>query len=429
MTSNAPRNFAAWLAYIEQLHPQDIEMGLGRITPVFQRLGIHFDCPVITVGGTNGKGSTCVLLDAVLRHAGYRTGLYTSPHFHHFSERARLGGVPAPEEVFVRQFEAVEAARGETQLTFFEFTTLAVLKLLTEARLDAVILEVGLGGRLDAVNILDANVAVVTNVDIDHVDFLGGTREQIGYEKACIFRQGRAAVCGDPNPPQSLLQHAQTIGADLWLTGRDFRAEAQGKQWHYAGRNLRFDALDQPRMQGACQKRNASVALAALEAVRERLPVSEQAVREGLAQALLPGRFQVLPGKPTVVLDVAHNPHAVAVLAANLDAMGSFAATWAVFGAMQDKDIDGVIAAMKGRVQHWCVTDLPLARAATAQQISDRLMAAGIGQPHEDNVGPSIHMFASPAAAFTYASSQAGENDRILAFGSFWVVAGVTAAE
>ncbi|MBS1169931.1 MAG: folC [Burkholderiaceae bacterium] len=420
MTQQASRSFADWLAYIESLHPQNIEMGLGRIAQVQQRLGIRFDCPLITVGGTNGKGSTCAMLEAMLRAAGYRTGLYTSPHFHHFSERARIDGAPVAEDALVRQFEAVEAARGDTQLTFFEFTTLAILGLLAEARLDAVILEVGLGGRLDAVNIFDADVAVVTNVDIDHVDFLGGTREAIGYEKACIYRGGRPAVCGDSNPPQTLLQHAQAIGADLRLVGRDFRAEPHGSGWDYIGRAMRLDALEPPGMPGACQIHNASVALAALEAVHERLPITMRAVRTGLAQAFMPGRFQILPGKPVAVLDVAHNPHAAAVLAANLEAMVCTGDTWAVFGAMQDKDIDGVIAAMKTRVQHWCVTDLPLPRAATAGQIADRLRAAGI---------VDIRCFASPAEAFAFAFGSAGENDRIAAFGSFWVVAGVTAAK
>ncbi|MEA5098617.1 MAG: bifunctional tetrahydrofolate synthase/dihydrofolate synthase [Burkholderiaceae bacterium] len=421
MTSKM-RSFAEWLAYIENLHPQNIELGLARIMPVFQRLGIHFACPVITVGGTNGKGSTCAMLESILMAAGYRTGLYTSPHIHHFGERVRIDGNISSEETLVRQFEAVEAARGEIQLTYFEFTTLAVMRLLADQRLDAVILEVGLGGRLDAVNILDADVAIVTNVDIDHVEYLGDTREKIGYEKAGIFRRDRVAVCGDFDAPQSLLQHAQAIGADLRLAGRDFHVEQRGGLWDFAGREMHFEALSPPRLPGANQIQNASVVLAALEALRVRLPFSEQAIRAGLARAFLPGRFQVLSGKPVVVLDVAHNPHAAAVLAANLDAMGNFAQTWAVFGAMQDKDIDGVIAAMTPRVDHWCVADLPLARAASAQRLADRLRAAGVAEA-------DVRRFASPAEAFAFAADSAGENDRIVAFGSFWVVAGVTAAE
>lgn len=419
MTLPASRSFPDWLAYIEQLHPQNIEMGLARIMPVFQRLGIRFDCPVITVGGTNGKGSTCAMLEAILMAAGCRTGLYTSPHVHHFSERARVNGQTLPDEAFVRQFEAVEAARGEIQLTYFEFTTLAIMRLLAESSPDAVILEVGLGGRLDAVNILDADVAIVTNVDIDHVDYLGDTREKIGFEKAGIFRRDRAAICGDLHPPQSLLAHAQAVGADLRLADRDFHVEQRGEQWLFSGRDGRIQALPAPALQGANQIRNASLVLAALESLRTRLPVSEQAIRAGLASAFLPGRFQVLPGKPVIVLDVAHNPHAALVLAANLDAMGNFSETWAVFGAMQDKDIDGVIGAMKDRVSRWCVTDLPLPRAASAQQIASRLRAAGI--PDAD-----IRSFVAPQEALAFASGSAGENDRIVAFGSFWVVAGVT---
>ncbi len=420
MTLPKSRSFADWLTHIEKLHPQTIEMGLARIMPVFQRLGIRFDCPVITVGGTNGKGSTCAMLEAILMAAGYRTGLYTSPHIHHFGERARVNGQTVPDEAFVRQFEAVEAARGEIQQTYFEFTTLAILRLLAEPSPDAVILEVGLGGRLDAVNILDADVAIVTNVDIDHVDYLGDTREKIGFEKAGIFRRDRIAICGDLHPPQSLLAHAQAVGADLRLAGRDFHVEQRDDQWHFAGRDRRIQALPAPALQGANQIRNAAVVLAALESIGKRLPISEQAIRAGLANAFLPGRFQVLPGKPVIVLDVAHNPHAAAVLAANLDAMGHFSETWAVFGAMQDKDIDGVIGAMKDRVSRWCVTDLPLPRAASAQQIASRLRAAGIPDA-------SIRSFAAPQEALTFASGSAGENDRIVAFGSFWVVAGVTA--
>ncbi len=429
MTSTASRSFADWLTYIEKLHPQNIDMGLERVAQVYRRMQPSLSCVIITVGGTNGKGSTCTMLEAMLIQAGYRVGLYTSPHIHHFNERARINRETVSDDVLVRHFEAVEAARGDTQLTYFEFTTLAILRLFSESNLDAAILEVGLGGRLDAVNILDADVAIVTNVGIDHVDYLGDTREKIGFEKAGIYRHGRTAICGDIDPPQSLLQHAQMIGADLCLATRDFRMVDTGGYWDWIGRKLRYDMLDYPQLRGANQVQNASVALAALEALQLRLPVSEQALRAGLAQAVLPGRFQILPGKPTIILDVAHNPHAAAVLAANLDNMDVYNHTYAVFGSMRDKDIDGVIACMKDRIDHWCVTDLSLLRAASAMEIAENLRAAGIGMQHDGSPGRTVQTFSSPMEALANALSRAGENDRITVFGSFWTVAGVIEAE
>ena len=428
MTSTS-RTFADWLAYIEQLHPQGIELGLERVMLVYSRMALPLTCPVITVGGTNGKGSTCTLLEAMLMAAGYRVGLYTSPHLHHFNERARIDGEPASDEALVRQFEAVEAARGDTQLTYFEFTSLAIFGLFAEAQLDVAILEVGLGGRLDAVNILDADVAVVTNVGIDHIEYLGNTRELIGFEKAGIFRRRRVAICGDYEPPASLVEHALAIRADLRVMGRDFRSEGGGDHWNWSGHSTRYDALDYPALPGANQVANATVALAALEAVQDRLPVDEEAVHAGLARATLPGRFQMLPGKPTVVLDVAHNPHAAAVLADNLDRMGQYANTYAVFGAMRDKDIDGVIECLRDRIDHWCVTDLPMARAASAAELADSLRAAGVGAGEGGTTHRTVQAFPSPADALANALSRAGENDRIAVFGSFWTVAGAIAAE
>ncbi len=428
MTSPS-RTFADWLAYVEQLHPQSIELGLERVAQVFVRMSLPLSCPIITVGGTNGKGSTCTMLEAMLKAAGYRAGLYTSPHLHHFNERARINGEPASDEALVRHFERVEAVRGDTQLTYFEFTSLAIFGLFAEAELDVAILEVGLGGRLDAVNILDADVAVVTNVGIDHVDYLGDTREQIGFEKAGIFRRKRIAICGDFDPPASLVEHALAIRADLRVIGRDFRSEDGGDHWNWSGRSARYDALDYPALPGANQIANASVALAALEALQDRLPVGESAVRAGLAQAVLPGRFQVLPGKPVVILDVAHNPHAAAVLADNLDRTGKYTNTYAVFGAMRDKDIDGVIEYLRDRIDYWCVTDLPMARAASAVELGDRLRAAGVGTEGGGVNHRTVQAFSSPAKALANALSRAGENDRIAVFGSFWTVAGAIEAE
>ncbi|ATF88034.1 bifunctional tetrahydrofolate synthase/dihydrofolate synthase [Burkholderia gladioli] len=421
----------AWLSHLETAHPVGIDMGLARITLVKEALGLSFSCPVITVGGTNGKGSTCAFLETILLKAGYRVGCHTSPHLIAFNERARLGGENVADELLLPHFEAVEAARlslaQPVTLTYFEFTTLAILRLFADSGLDAVILEVGLGGRLDAMNIIDADCAIVTSIDIDHTEYLGDTREKIGFEKAGIFRPATPAICGDPSPPQTLIDHAESIGADLWLVGRDFRYEAQPgnerQQWSYLGRDKRYPALAYPALRGANQLINASAALAALEALRSRLPVSAQDIRLGLANVELAGRFQVLPGKPAIVLDVAHNPHAAAVLAQNLGNMGFFPYTYAVFGAMRDKDIAGVLKQFKGEIDHWCVTDLPLPRAASAETLETALREAGV----EDGPDSSVTHHATPADAFRDALKRASENDRIVVFGSFYTVAGVMA--
>lgn len=421
----------AWLSHLERAHPVGIDMGLARIGQVKAALGLEFACPVITVGGTNGKGSTCAFLETILVRAGYKVGCHTSPHLLEFNERARVNGQTVADDELLPHFEAVEAARTSlpepVSLTYFEFTTLAILHLFASRGLDAVILEVGLGGRLDAVNIIDTDCAIVTSIDIDHTEYLGDTREKIAFEKAGIFRPGKPAICGDPAAPQTLVDHAEAIGADLWLVGRDFRYEAQPgaerQQWSYLGRDKRYPALAYPALRGANQLINASAALAALESLRAVLPVSAQDIRLGLANVELPGRFQVLPGKPAIVLDVAHNPHAAAVLAQNLGNMGFFPYTYAVFGAMHDKDIDGVLHHLKGEIDHWCVTDLPLPRAASAEQLEAALRHAGV----EDGADSSVTRYTSPADAFRDALKRASENDRIVVFGSFHTVAGVMA--
>lgn len=423
-----PLSLTDWLARLESLHPKAIDMGLERVASVAHRLGLHFDCPVITVGGTNGKGSTCAMLESILLQGGYQVGLYSSPHLLHFNERARLNGDMATDAMLCECFEQVESVRGDVSLTYFEFTTLAILKCFSDAGLDAVILEVGLGGRLDAVNIVDADVAIITSVDLDHMEYLGDTREKIGFEKAGIFRPGRTAICSDPQPPESLVAHANATGADLWLFGRDFNYSGDRQQWNYGGRSLRRNALAYPSLRGANQLLNASAALAALEALRDRLPLGAQEVRSGLVMVELPARFQVLPGRPAVILDVAHNPHAAATLAQNLDNMGFHPYTFAVFGAMADKDIPGVVAQLKDRIDHWCLTDLPLPRAASAESLAQQLRLAGFKESSEPGAERTLTCFTTPEQAFNDAKNRAGENDRIVVFGSFITVAGVMAA-
>lgn len=416
----------AWLAYCERLHPKNIALGLDRVREVAQRLDLRFDCPVITVAGTNGKGSTCAMLEAVALQSGFRPGVYTSPHLVHFEERCRVGGEIVKAAELLPQFEAVEQARvqgTEVALTYFEFTTLAILRLMSQSRLDVAILEVGLGGRLDATNVIDADCAVITSIDIDHVEFLGPDRESIGREKAGIMRAGRPVVVSDPMPPQSVLDHAQAIGADLWRLGQDFNFSGDKQQWGWAGRGRRYAGLAYPALRGANQLVNASGALAALEAIRSRLPVTAQAVRTGLAMVELPGRFQIIPGQPTLVLDVAHNPHSVAALTANLDAMGYFPCTHAVFGAMHDKDLAPMLGRIAPLIDRWYLTDLPTPRAESAEVLRQKIEALppAPGVPHE----LSVATFANPQLALDAAVLAAGPTDRIVVFGSFFTVGGV----
>lgn len=408
-----------WLDFCERLHPVAIDMGLERVRLVAQRLDLRFKGPVITVAGTNGKGSTCAMLEAILLQAGYRTGVYTSPHLVHFEERCRLSGQSASPEALAEAFAAVEAVRGEVSLTYFEFSTLAILWLLARAQLDAVILEVGLGGRLDAVNVLDTDCAIITSIDLDHTAILGPDRETIGREKAGILRAGRPAVVSDPVPPQSVRDAAEQLGADLWLFGRDFNFSGDKQQWAWAGRGRRYAGMAYPALRGANQLVNASGVLAALEALRQRIPVTAQAVRNGLAMVELPGRFQIVPGQPVLVLDVAHNPHSVAALAENLDAMGFYPTTHAVFGAMADKDLAPMLQRVGPLIDRWYFTDLPLPRAASAQALQVAWQAANTRR----DVASSVHE--SPQQALLAAVAAADPADRIVVFGSFYTVGGV----
>ena len=408
-----------WLAHCEQLHSSAIELGLDRVRTVAERLALRFTCPVITVAGTNGKGSTCAMLESIAAQGGWRAGVYSSPHLVHFEERCRIAGSAVAEQDLLPHFQAVEEARGEVLLTYFEFTTLAILRCMAAAQLDVAILEVGLGGRLDAVNVVDADCAVITSIDLDHMDYLGPDRESIGFEKAGIMRAGRPAIVSDPMPPDSVVRHAQDIGADLWRSGVDFNFTGDQQQWSWAGRGKRYSGMAYPALRGANQLVNAAGVLAAFAALRERLPITAQAVRNGLAMVELPGRFQIVPGEPTLVLDVAHNPHAVAALAANLDAMGFFPATHAVFGAMADKDIAGILKRMAPLVEHWYFCDLPGPRAASAAD----LLALWQGINTRKDVLAST--YPAPAQAMAAAVERAAPTDRILAFGSFLTVGGV----
>lgn len=428
-----------WLAHCERQHPQGIsgiELGLDRVRRVAARMRLSLPCPVITVAGTNGKGSTCAMLEAVYSEAGFRTGVYTSPHLVRFEERCRVAREPVPADALLPAFAEVERARqgdgsagddGVVVLTYFEFTTLAILRTLADSGIDVAILEIGLGGRLDAVNIVDPDCAVITCIALDHMALLGNDREAIGYEKAGIMRTGRPVVVSDPVPPQSVLDRALEIGAQLWRIGKDFHFAGDQQQWgwamHPSHGGRRFSGMAYPALRGANQLVNASGVLAAIEALRPRLPVTAQAVRNGLALVELPGRFQIVPGQPTLVLDVAHNPHSVAALAENLDAMGYYPVTHAVFGAMADKDLGAMLARISPLIDHWHLTDLPLPRASRAVDLARALEAGGTpAQP----AGPRVAgCHATPLEALSAAVSAADPADRIVVFGSFHTVGGV----
>ncbi|HJV27623.1 MAG TPA: bifunctional tetrahydrofolate synthase/dihydrofolate synthase [Aromatoleum sp.] len=413
-----PDSLGGWLELLESRHTQAIQLGLERVSQVRDALKASSDVVVITVGGTNGKGSTCAMLEAILLAAGYRVGCYTSPHLVRYNERVRINGVEVSDERLVDGFTAVEAARGAVPLTYFEHGTLAAWHCFCREPLDVVILEVGLGGRLDAVNAIDPDCAIVTGVAMDHMDYLGDTREKIGFEKAGIFRAERPAICADPLPPASLVAYAREIRADLRLVTEDFGFSGDRTQWVWWSRSgTRRGGLAYPALRGANQLLNASAVMMALETLRNRIPVSMQAVRQGLMLVELPGRFQVLPGKPSVVLDVAHNPQAAGVLSENLSNMGFFPETWAVVGMLADKDVEGVMRLIQDRVDHWLVTSLPGSRGLAADALAERMRVAG--------VKGDIGCFDRPAEAFSEAEQRAQEGDRIVVFGSFLTVADV----
>lgn len=415
-----PGTLAEWLAFIEGQHPARIALGLERVATVHARLGTALGCPVITVGGTNGKGSICAMLDAVLRAAGYRVGLYMSPHLVRYNERVRLDGREASDAELCASFAAVEQARAEVPLTYFEFGTLGALWLMARARLDAVVLEVGLGGRLDAVNVMDPDCAVLSTIGVDHREYLGADREAIGREKAGILRARRPAVIGDPNPPLSVLDAARRLDVRLLHIGQSFGYEAQGgQQWRYWGPTGRHASLAYPALRGRMQLANAASAICALEVLHDRFAVSMQHVRQGLARVALPGRFQVLPGRPSIVLDVAHNPQAAEVLALNLAASGTARETIAVVGMLADKDIDGVLAALAPRVTRWELATLPGVRGASAAQLEAALRRCGVSAPAQRH--------ARPLDAFRAARGVAGGDDKIVIFGSFLTVGEIAA--
>jgi dihydrofolate synthase / folylpolyglutamate synthase len=413
-----------WLEHISHQHPAEIEMGLTRVREMWQRMGSPRAPLNIIVGGTNGKGSTCAMLESMLHVGGYKTGFFTSPHLVRYNERVRVDKNEASDVLLMDSFKAIEAARSlptVIPLTYFEYGALSALWIFANQGVDVAILEVGLGGRLDAVNIVDADVSVVVSVDLDHQNYLGDTKEKIGLEKAHIYRANRPAIFADTEPPASLVKHAESIGADLLLLNRDFRYQRMDNQWQFtgtiAGKDVARHSLPWPALRGTYQLKNASAAIAALAALHEKLPISIGHIKRGLLEVEWPGRMQVLPGRPAVVLDVAHNPHAARALEDAMGTMGFYENTFAVFSMLRDKDIDAVIATIKNRIDFWFVAGLPSDRGMSADSLGERLRAQGLEKKF------SLHT--NVAHAYAAAREKASENDRILVFGSFGTVAEV----
>ncbi len=405
-----------WLHWQETLNPAGIELGLERVRTVLDRLG-HARPPftIVTVGGTNGKGSSVAMLESILLAAGCRVGSYTSPHLLRYNERIRLQGVEIGDAELCAAFGRVDQARGDTRLTYFEFGTLAAIDIFVREGVDVALLEVGLGGRLDAVNVLDPDVALVTNVGLDHQEWLGKDRESIGREKAGIFRADGLAVCAEADPPQSLLAEARRLGTRLHRAGMEFGFRRNQDHWSWWGGGKRYDSLPFPRLEGDFQLRNGAAVLMVLELLRQRHRVTEAAIRKGLTSVSLPGRLQILPGEVTRLFDVAHNPHAAAALAEALRELPSSGRTLAVVGMLSDKDHAGVFAPLAAEVDAWYLGDLPVPRNAGVQRLRQALARV--------IPGGEAYLFPTMAAAYRHAMADASQGDRIVVFGSFHTVA------
>ncbi len=399
-----------WLSWLEQLHPTEIDLGLERIRQVADRLAIQpGNAKVITVAGTNGKGSTLAFLEAILLAAGYRVARYTSPHLYRFNERICINGKAVDDEVICDALASVEAQRQNVSLTYFEFTTLAALQIFQQAEVDIWLLEVGLGGRLDAVNIIDPDCAVITSIGLDHMDWLGDTREAIGFEKAGILRAGIPAVFGGEDMPDSIQAQADRLGAMLLCSGRDFQAEAEVNGWSLSFTNGVWQHLPSPGLEGAYQLRNAASAILALRQLPS-LSIDRAAVEQGLKNAQLNGRFQRVPGEIEIIFDVAHNPDGVQVLARQLDSTPVTGKTWAVFTALRDKDIPGMVQPLLPKVAGWFVTGNSAARGQSAADIAAKCE------------GWSPALYNDAPSAWQAARKAACAGDRIIVYGSFYLV-------
>lgn len=407
-----------WLAWQEQLHPNPIDLGLHRVKRMLEILGLTKpDYRILTIGGTNGKGSSVAFAESMLLAGGYKVGAYASPHLLRYNERVRVGGVDATDAEFCASFERLDAARGDMSLTYFEFGTLAALDIFARRQVDVAVLEVGLGGRLDAVNALDPDAALVASVGLDHQDWLGPDRESIGFEKAGIYRGGRPALCGDRGPPASLLRHAADIGADTRVLGRDFDWRPDGEGWCWQGPEGTLRELPKPSLPGRIQFDNAATVLAMLQSIRHILPLKEAAIRTGLPGASVPARFQRLVGEVECIFDVAHNPDAAQVLAANLKAMPVKGRTLGVFAMFKDKAVEEVAFALASHIDFWHLGATEGPRGQSAAALMERMSKAV----------PQARIFEhdSVAEAYRAARREARSGDRVAIFGSFQTVASV----
>ncbi len=410
--------FADWLAWQETLHPKKIDPGLERSGEVLRRMGLKPPAyTVITVGGTNGKGSSVAMLEAILLAAGYRVGAYFSPHLLRYNERIRVNGLEAADDELCAAFARIDEARSEISLSYFEFGTLAAFDIFHRTKLDVAVLEVGMGGRLDVVNLFDADAALVTTVGLDHMEWLGPDRESIAAEKARIFRPGRPAIYGESDPPQSLVAYAQEIAAPLYCFERDFGYDTQGQGWSWWGPGRSIEALPMPRLQGGFQLQNAAAVLMTLETLAAQLSVSEHDIKQGLSTVNLPGRFQVSTDTDTAtrVFDVAHNPHAAAALVRTLRAQPCAGRTLAVFSMLADKDIAGVVWEMRDAVDAWYVASLAVERGSSAERLAQQVW----------DVIPAAEVYRHETVEQAYQAAllTAGVHDRVVVFGSFYTVA------
>ena len=410
-------NLTDWLGYIESIHPSTIDLTLERIKIVIERLNLDISFPILTVGGTNGKGSTCSILESIYREAGYKVACYTSPHFLNFNERIKIQTLAVSDEVICEAFSRIESAREGVTLTYFEYGTIAAMIIFSEAHVDVAILEVGLGGRLDAVNVFDADCAIVTTVDLDHMDYLGHTREAIGFEKAGIYRTEKTSICGDFDPPQSLIKHAELIHADLKIIGKDFGYEAHHDSFDFLIDSTFVMNLPLPKLQGDFQLANATNALMAVKAMEDKLPLTEISIQKGITLTLLPGRFQEVKKMPSLILDVAHNPQAARSLSHNLKTHVVLGKTIAVFSILKDKDIFGVINELNLDIDDWFIAEIQNERAASIENISNTIQKI--------NLSAHIEAFKNIQEAYQFASKEVTRNDRIIVFGSFFTVADI----
>ena len=409
-----PATVQQWLAYIEALHPKAIAMGLNRVSAVAKNCHIKPSFPIITVAGTNGKGSTCAMLSQIYTEAGYKVGCYTSPHLLRYNERVRINQQDIADNDLCVAFEAVDNARGDIALTYFEMGTLAAMWQFCQSNVDVAVLEVGLGGRLDAVNIFEPACTIVTTIDLDHMEFLGDTREKIGFEKAGIFRPAILAICGDDNPPTSLINHAKQINAPLKLINRDFSVKKLAHGWQYWQGEENY-LLPNLGLQGEFQLNNAACVICAVQHMEFVLPVAINQIYTALQAVTLIGRFYAIQSNPSIIVDVAHNPHAALSLAHNLKTTACAGKTLAVFAMLADKDIDGVIQALSVHINQWFIADNHSIRGAKAQNLQDKLM-------QHDSKARAV-LFADVASALVAACKVATKNDRIIVFGSFYTVA------